>query len=222
MKYIILNDISFIINNRKRIVFSYLLIATIYFWYNVLIDSSKDIYLLYKTLSLDYNYNNGDWLETLMYVYSITIYIYIALSLLTKDLKSSASNIFLRIDIRKWILFKIFSIHIISTLILICMYILIILPNYMNLLSFDLYILLFKNILYIFLIQNVIIVLLAIFSKFKTVVPFTIILVLTNIFVFPTSVLSLNGIAILILFFFSIIFLLVIYKILFVNIFESN
>lgn len=222
MKYIILNDISFIINNRKKIVFSYFLIANIYFWYHVLIGSFVDIYLLYKTLSLDHNSNSGDWLETLMYVYSITIYIYIALSLLTKDLKNSAFNIFLRIDIRKWILFKIFSIHIISVLILTCMYVLVILPNYMNLLSFNLYILLIKNILYIFVIQNVIIVLFALFSKFKMAVPFTMILILTNIFVFPTSVLGIDGIAILVLFFVTDIFLLIIYKMLFVNIFENN
>lgn len=111
MKYLLLNDINYIIKKKKKILITFLLmsliICIIYKNENM---NFKDIINI--ATSINYTYSNSLYIELIMYIFKMTLCIYLILDNYIKDIKYQLSNIFLRISPQKWIYSKsiIFSI----------------------------------------------------------------------------------------------------------------
>lgn len=155
MSYIIMNDaIYYIKKNKKLICFSMLIFVIILFMYLFSTGySSEELFV--KTFGLNCNFKEGNWLEILSLIFCSCIYIYISFSIFIKDMQNNVGNIFLRISTRRWILYKIVSIFIISFISLCVNYIVLILilffirHHFVSLIVF----LFLKHIIYIYIIQ---------------------------------------------------------------------
>ena len=118
MKYIYINDLLYFIKNHKKLIFTYILTTILYFIYNYFIQEETSSNLILETLTLNCDFKLDLWLNLIVFVLYISIHCFIALQLFINDFKNSPSNLFLRIDSRKWILCKLFSILTISILLL--------------------------------------------------------------------------------------------------------
>lgn len=108
MKYILVNDLK-LIKQKKKMVLAYLIILLGYLLYNSLIGNKLNIDLVYGMFGLDCNFMSP-FLDILMYIYSIVLFIYFALLIFDNDIKTNITNIFLRMNLKKWLLIKIISI----------------------------------------------------------------------------------------------------------------
>ena len=114
MNYIFLDDIAYLIGNKKKILFLYFFIPILYFFVNIgfnpnlLVD--KVCFLLGNNVSL----NNFSIIEIIMHLFNIFTILYINIMSVFKDLDYNFNNIFLRVTHSKWYIIKtIFSILII-------------------------------------------------------------------------------------------------------------
>lgn len=150
-----MNDaIYYMKKNKKLICFSIFIFMTILFMYFFSTDySSEELFV--KTFGLNCNFKEGNWLEIFSLIFCSCIYIYISFSIFIKDMQNNVGNIFLRISTRKWILYKIVSIFIISFISLFFNYIVLILTlffirhHFVPLIVFPF----LNHIIYIYIIQ---------------------------------------------------------------------
>lgn len=223
MKFILLSDISYFFEAKKKIIFLYLLILFTYFIFNIFLKFPMDKNLFYKTLTLNCEFETADWMTIIMYLFSSSVYVYIALLLFTKDLKNGLCNIFLRMKPTKWILYKNISTSLISIITLSLAYFIILSPYLISGISIEIEIILFvKNLFYILLLQNISVLLFIVFSKVKIILTMTILLILININNIPTNIININFTVIMILCVLVYLLIITLYHYLFVNVFENN
>lgn len=109
MQYIILNDISNCLKN-KRIIICYIICLMIFCTFGVLTDVS---FLKYKALGLILT---NDFIEILMYILNILFYIYLIVYIFIFDIKYNIDNLFVRFFKTQYIIYKLISIFIIITI----------------------------------------------------------------------------------------------------------
>lgn len=107
--HIIKNDINAIIHQFKwmPIVYIFVLISVLFWFYdgkNLILGKEQFKYIF----GLSYKYENGIF-ELILLLVNWLAYIYLALNLLFKDIKLQATNLFLRLLPKKYILSKIIS-----------------------------------------------------------------------------------------------------------------
>ena len=110
--------------------------------------------------NIEFNYSN--WILIIISIINTIIYISMSYSLIVKDVHYEKENIFLRINIRKWLLYKILSL-IIYVLIYTCIRIFIIFCA-IGCDSLNIYILIYQF-LYYLLLSNLLIIAYILFSK---------------------------------------------------------
>ena len=224
MKYIYINDLLYFIKNHKKLIFTYILTTILYFIYNYFIQEETSSNLILETLTLNCDFKLDLWLNLIVFVLYISIHCFIALQLFINDFKNSPSNLFLRIDSRKWILCKLFSILTISILLLSISYIITIVL-YLILINGNIEINVFvfiKNLIFVLLIENLVVLLYTIFSKYSFIILMVLCVVLINIFKIPTNIVSMNIYILLILYFLMFILIVMINRKLYINLFESE
>jgi len=115
MKYVIFNDVKLILNKYKKYLLMYLILLVCFVFIQVLMGNPADKSLVVKAFGL--NADRQDLLALTMFAFHLTFFIYIAIVLFVNDLKSGKCNLFLRISIQKWILYKFISIIVIIVMV---------------------------------------------------------------------------------------------------------
>lgn len=103
MKYIISKDFSTLKNN-KRILFTYIICLILFCIFTKFISSQIEVdNVEVKTLGMLFSHN---FLDMLMYVLNMTVYIYVCISFFLSDIRHGGQNVFLRFTKRKYFLLK--------------------------------------------------------------------------------------------------------------------
>jgi hypothetical protein len=221
MKFLIYNDIRFVIRNHKNIYFWYGISIILYFTLKISIKDSLVFDAAKDSLGVQCSLDNADIMQIIMYILNVGIYAYIALNIFIKDIKNGVDNIFLRVGTLRWVTIKVISILLISTVLHVMTIILIVLMFYPK--NFDLHLIyniFTKKILYISIVQNISLIFLmfSIVNKYIIII-FPLLLMLFCQFI-PTNMLSIGytnyGIIIIVLY----VLILAIFSSLYVTIFE--
>ena len=162
MKYILKNDF----NTLKKflqlsIIFYFLPLLTFIMMIKV---TGSNITSLMNENFFSYNikFNYSNWALIIISIINTVIYISMSYSLIVKDVHNEKENIFLRINIRRWLIYKTISL-IIYILIYTCIRIFIIFCA-IGCNSLNIYILLYQF-LYYLLLSNLLIIVYILFSK---------------------------------------------------------
>lgn len=182
MKYIIYNDIRYIVKKERKIVLLYLFIIVMLTFLFSYSNYSIDDNIIIKIFGLDCNFKEFDWIEILSYIFSMSIFILLSFKTYIRDMKNNLENIFLRISKKRWIIYKLISIFISTFLILILGYLIVylILIVINNIYSKDIIKLFTKNLLYVYFIQLISII---IYCLFKANCHYIFISIIISIFI---------------------------------------
>lgn len=100
MKYILVNDIEYLIKKRKLLILILLIIPLLVLFLNVKSSFSNDEII---SICLGNNLNkNSNVLEMIMFIFNIFTYVFIMIDLYIKDITYQLDNIFLRYNYVKW------------------------------------------------------------------------------------------------------------------------
>ncbi len=105
MKYMYMNDIEYLIKKRKKILIVLILIPIIAMLININQKVSL-LEILNNCMGTNLNFKNSNILEYIMFLFNITIYLFLIIDLYVKDIVYQLDNIFLRISPLKWLLKK--------------------------------------------------------------------------------------------------------------------
>ena len=204
MKYIFTNDANLIMNKYKKTFLFYIVLLLLYLWVNV--TDQIDIDLFLSALGLNCTLDSN-LLSLIMYILNIYIMVMIPLILLINDL-DHMENIFLRMKLKKWMIFKTMSILLITFIYRILIYILISFfnKNYM-ILSYFVHDYLFSVTIQMFFILFYLIV-----HKNKKILPIIIVLLIFNFKYLILDVININNYLLYALPIISFILLMVISK----------
>lgn len=104
MKYIFLNDASYLVYKRKMIILLLLLVPFIIFLTNLSnYNYLENIEIIF---GLNLQSNNINIMEIIMFLFNIVLYVFLIIDIYTKDILYQLDNIFLRMPIGKWIFYK--------------------------------------------------------------------------------------------------------------------
>lgn len=109
MQFVLLDDIKYILTKQKKYLFMYFGIMLAFFAIQNILGNEYDYDILIKCLGLDFR--NRPFLNIIMFGFHLAFFLYIAISLFTKNLANSQSNLLLRIGVRRWFAYKLISIH---------------------------------------------------------------------------------------------------------------
>lgn len=130
MKYIFLNDISFVLNKMKKILSTYLFsILFVSFFYNM--NKLDLVDMINVILGNNFKINSSLYIELIMYVLHLSICIYMVFSIYIKDVRYQLDNIFLRVTPNSWIRNKNISFLLIMFLFKIIEYLLLMILMYL-------------------------------------------------------------------------------------------
>lgn len=114
MRYIFYNDLEYIIRKRKKILLLLLLIPVGNLFINVAANGNS-IDIITYCLGLNVNLKSFSAIELIMYLFNISLFIFLVADLYIKDVAYQLDNIFLRIRPEKWFVKK-------TILFMICMF----------------------------------------------------------------------------------------------------
>lgn len=104
MRYLLRNDISYLLHRRKYFLVLLFLVPFLSFTYYI---GSQDEIFLYEIMFGTNLRNNANIMEFLMYLFQLFTYLFLMLDLYVKDIKFQLENIFLRMNPTLWILQRI-------------------------------------------------------------------------------------------------------------------
>lgn len=187
MKYIFMNDVNLIINKYKKVFIFYVVLLLLYLWVNMTVDNQMNINLFLSALGLNCTLDSN-LLSLIMYILNICMIMIIPLILLINDLEHM-ENIFLRLKLKKWMIFKTMSILLITFIYKVLIYILILLfsKNYVILSYFV------NDYLFSITIQLFFILFYLIVNKNKKVLPIIIALLIFNFKYLILDVININN-----------------------------
>lgn len=166
MQYIIFNDFINFFKNKKKLLITYFLIIIIIFLFKLVHNVEITNNIIYEILGLKCIFYEQDWIQIIVYTFIMVFYVYLSMSVFIKDLKNNLSNIFLRINPTKWLLYKTLSIMFIDGIIMIITYLLVMLlySTFNSMINFNWFII-FNNYLYILIIQFIFLIFYIVYSK---------------------------------------------------------
>lgn len=153
MKYIIENDLSYIKKFFLKKIFLYLVLLIGTFKIIKLVGGDSNFNVFLKIIGVSYKYDDS-FLEKAIYILDVLAIFYMTVALFVKDLKNGKENIFLRIKLRKWILYKLLSISLIILIVQILIYIVF---SFSFIFKYNILQIFFKNLLYNFILEFLII-----------------------------------------------------------------
>ena len=106
MKYLVINDISYLIKKRKKILLAIFLVPLILLLVNIAtsITFVNRVNLCMGTNWIDFEQSNI--IEFIMLIFNLSAYIFLIVDIYVKDIAYQLDNIFLRIKPSKWLLKK--------------------------------------------------------------------------------------------------------------------
>lgn len=105
MKYLIYNDLEYLIRKRKRLLLLLILIPL----GNIFINSAANgdsLDIIIYSLGLSINFENLGALELIMYLFNVSLFTFLVADLYIKDVAYQLDNIFLRTCPAKWFVKK--------------------------------------------------------------------------------------------------------------------
>lgn len=105
MKYIIYNDIDYLIRKRKTILLLVLLIPLVSIFIAAFASATPNEIIIYS-LGLSVNTKNIGVIELIMYLFNVSLFIFLVADLYIKDVAYQLDNIFLRTCPAKWFVKK--------------------------------------------------------------------------------------------------------------------
>lgn len=105
MKYIIYNDIDYLIRKRKTILLLVLLIPLVSIFIAAFASATPNEIIIYS-LGLSVNTKNIGVIELIMYLFNVSLFIFLVADLYIKDVAYQLDNIFLRTRPAKWFVKK--------------------------------------------------------------------------------------------------------------------
>lgn len=109
MKSIVINDFMSLFLKNKKYIIGYYIIIIITIIMSQILKYDMDKELCHCLLGLRFEIHD-DVLQILLFLFHMTVIVYIVLYLFCNDLKNGLENIFLRLKVAKWIIYKIISI----------------------------------------------------------------------------------------------------------------
>lgn len=223
MKYILLNDLNYILKEKKKILIFYFSLILSYFVLNIITCNCISNELVYKSLALNCNLKLDGWMEILIFCFSQCIYIYITLQLFYKDLKFGIDNIYLRMKSSNWIYYKMISIYFITNLVLSVMYIFFSIVFIVKNITLNLNIYIFiTNLIYVFCVETIMLLCVFISKIFKIIIPLLILVSLLIMMNILTDILSLNLLFLLIILLFIDFIVLIFYRKFYISVNENS
>lgn len=104
MRYLFLNDISYLLHKRKKIMLL-LILPLLYLSLNK-IDNLSSFEVFNLSMGTNINMENYLVIELLIYLFTICFYLFLIIDIYTKDIETQLDLIFLRIKPVKWFLKK--------------------------------------------------------------------------------------------------------------------
>lgn len=105
MKYMIYNDIDYLIRKRKTILLLVLLIPLVSIFIAAFASATPNEIIIYS-LGLSVNTKNIGVIELIMYLFNVSLFIFLVADLYIKDVAYQLDNIFLRTRPAKWFVKK--------------------------------------------------------------------------------------------------------------------
>ncbi len=188
MKYILINDIISFFRKYKKLIFCFELLIILILLIQIFIGIPININLFKSIVGLNSNINDGLF-SILIFLLNLGFHLIIIFQIFDNDIKNGTDNIFLRIKLSKWLLYKFVSIILLNFIFRIIIYVIVTiiflvfskLPLYNNI--FELY---FVNLVYIFFIDSIFLnfyIILKKYPNFLGIILFLIILCLNMIFI---------------------------------------
>lgn len=188
MKYILINDIISFFRKYKKLIFCFELLIILILLVQIFIGIPININLFKSIVGLNSNINDGLF-SILIFLLNLGFHLIIIFQIFDNDIKNGTDNIFLRIKLSKWLLYKFVSIILLNFIFRIIIYVIVTiiflvfskLPLYNNI--FELY---FVNLVYIFFIDSIFLnfyIILKKYPNFLGIILFLIILCLNMIFI---------------------------------------
>ena len=186
MKYILINDIISFFRKYKKLIFCFELLIILILLIQIFIGIPINIFK--SIVGLNSNINDGLF-SILIFLLNLGFHLIIIFQIFDNDIKNGTDNIFLRIKLSKWLLYKFVSIILLNFIFRIIIYVIVTiiflvfskLPLYNNI--FELY---FVNLVYIFFIDSIFLnfyIILKKYPNFLGIILFLIILCLNMIFI---------------------------------------
>lgn len=188
MKYILINDMISFFRKYKKLIFCFELLIILILLIQIFIGIPININLFKSIVGLNSNINDGLF-SILIFLLNLGFHLIIIFQIFDNDIKNGTDNIFLRIKLSKWLLYKFVSIILLNFIFRIIIYVIVTiiflvfskLPLYNNI--FELY---FVNLVYIFFIDSIFLnfyIILKKYPNFLGIILFLIILCLNTIFI---------------------------------------
>lgn len=188
MKYILINDMISFFRKYKKLIFCFELLIILILLIQIFIGIPININLFKSIVGLNSNINDGLF-SILIFLLNLGFHLIIIFQIFDNDIKNGTDNIFLRIKLSKWLLYKFVSIILLNFIFRIIIYVIVTiiflvfskLPLYNNI--FELY---FVNLVYIFFIDSIFLnfyIILKKYPNFLGIILFLIILCLNMIFI---------------------------------------
>lgn len=194
MKYIIKNDINYMIKKEFKIIIIYFAVAflcPIFLSYDQYITIER---LIYGSLGFGLPIKYLSIFEKLISCFSIITYLYLIFKIFTKDILNNMENLFLRISARKWLLYKIISVFLSSLILMFIYYNVVAFTIFLlkNNLEINLIHLFIKNIEFIWCLQLLAIVLYVAYHNNKKFLFYLLVTIILSVFIFHKQLLNLN------------------------------
>lgn len=169
MKYLLYNDISYLIHNKLKLIILVLLLPIFSLLLNIKSDIST-IEIIMKSMGTNLSLDDYGIVEIIMYLFNIFWFLYLISEIYAKDLSSNLENIFLRIRPLKYIAQKNLCFIITTILIKFIQYVLIagiLVINKSIIINYQLTKLIIADTSYILLIQYIFLFIYLIYILFK-------------------------------------------------------
>lgn len=105
VKFILANDLMYILSNRKKYLFLSIIVPFI-ICLLLSLNSSSDLSIMFYSLGNNLIIKNFNIIEIMMYIFNISMFVFFAVDLFSKDLLYQKDCIFFRINIVIWFLYK--------------------------------------------------------------------------------------------------------------------
>lgn len=194
MKYLIHNDISYIIHKKRTILVLLWIVPLVILLLNI--NHSSITYAFQRSMGLQLDIHNIDTVQLISYLFNVFGFIYLIVDIYLKDLNENLENIFLRMKPNHYILRKnicfiaiMIIIKMIQYMLMVCLFMVI------SKQSFDIQIIHFAltDIVYILLIQYLFLLIYLFYILLKKNMLFMLISIVILMIVFPKGIWNLHA-----------------------------
>lgn len=210
MKYIIINDLTYVFRKYFKIILVYFLACLLYFYLvRDLYLETHNFFILNGVLALSINYNILISNPIISSLIIATYFLFIGLAIVIyKNDMDNYDNLFFRISFKNWIISKIIVMFIIIFLINLVVFLNAILSKTVG---FDYFIIMFKKVIVITSLISLIYLILLFYNKFR-IISFLILLVIIGVIAIGFDIQKISMLLALICWFITFIITIIVSK----------